>query len=399
MPVQDDGCPSCHVQKGDKHPGGKGKSFELIAAGAKLCEQCHEPFGTKKVVHMPVKDGDCLACHNPHGADGKFLLKNSDDLTALCLNCHDEKPFKQKQMHGPTAVGSCTSCHNPHEANNKYLLKSEERNLCLSCHDDMAKAIKEAPVGHPPVADSACTSCHDPHGAPAPHVLKKQVPDLCIDCHDDIAKKMSAKVPHKPLQQEGSCISCHLAHTAKEKGLLPKVQKDICIGCHSSDNLGKPALRNIQKELEGKSKSHGPIASGRCSGCHDPHGSDYARILTKEYPRTFYAPYKEGIYDFCLSCHNKDMLRFTETTIYTKFRNGKRNLHYVHVANSRKGRTCRTCHEPHAGDGEKLISTEGPAFGSWRIPLRFKSTPTGGSCAPGCHRNVAYDREKPVTYN
>ena len=63
-----------------------------------------------------------------------------------------------------------------------------------------------------------------------------------------------------------------------------------------------------------------------------------------------------------------------------------------------KGRTCRVCHEPHASDGEKLISKEGTQFGDWKIPMNFKITSTGGSCAPGCHRSFKYDRDKPEVY-
>ena len=63
---------------------------------------------------------------------------------------------------------------------------------------------------------------------------------------------------------------------------------------------------------------------------------------------------------------------------------------------TRKGRTCRICHEPHASNGEKLISKEGAQFGEWKIPINFKITSTGGSCAPGCHREFKYDRKKPV---
>jgi predicted CXXCH cytochrome family protein len=92
------------------------------------------------------------------------------------------------------------------------------------------------------------------------------------------------------------------------------------------------------------------------------------------------------------------MLRYKETTIYTEFRNGNRNLHFVHVADTRKGRTCRTCHESHASTGKKLISEEGMPFGDWKVQIRFSQTATGGSCAPGCHRPFNYDREEPVDY-
>ncbi len=398
QPVKDEECLACHLQRATVHPIPKGKSFELSAKGAKLCEQCHEVLGKKRVVHPPVKDGDCLSCHNPHGAKGRFLLDNGEDLTTLCLGCHDSAPFKQKFMHGPTAVGACTQCHNPHESGEKWLLKEESRANCLKCHADLAKALKESPVIHSPLKNSHCTSCHNPHGSAVPHVLRKKLPDLCLDCHGGIGKKLTAKTPHKTLQQPGGCIECHQAHYSKAKGLLPSDEKSLCLGCHGSDKLGSPPLRNIKKELDGKKQLHGPIQAGRCSACHDPHGSDYASMLRGAYPTGFYAPYQEGAYDFCLGCHNKEMLRFAETSIYTKFRNGKRNLHFVHIADKRKGRTCLTCHEPHAADGEKLISKEGPPFGAWLIPINFKTTPTGGGCVPGCHRSLKYDRDKPVVY-
>jgi predicted CXXCH cytochrome family protein len=206
------------------------------------------------------------------------------------------------------------------------------------------------------------------------------------------------KVPHKPLIEEESCGSCHSAHFSQDKGLLPFNEMTTCLRCHGKDNLGTPSLRNIKTELAGKKYLHGPIGTGECKACHDPHGSDNFRMLRGSYPADLYVPYKEGIYGACLNCHEKNLLRFEDTTVYTSFRNGNRNLHYVHVVNNRKGRTCRVCHEPHASNGEKLISKEGSKFGDWKIPVNFNGTPTGGSCAPGCHRPFKYDRKNPVDY-
>jgi predicted CXXCH cytochrome family protein len=181
-----------------------------------------------------------------------------------------------------------------------------------------------------------------------------------------------------------------------EKNLLPSAEIELCLSCHGDNKLAP--LKNIRSELKGKKYLHGPIATGECTGCHDPHGNDKFRMLKGPYPATLYAPYSPGTYDACLRCHEKNLLRFAETTVYTKFRNGKRNLHYVHVADSRKGRSCRLCHEPHASDGPKLTSTEGPRFGSWKIPFRLELTTTGGRCSSGCHESLDYDRAKPVLY-
>jgi hypothetical protein len=68
------------------------------------------------------------------------------------------------------------------------------------------------------------------------------------------------------------------------------------------------------------------------------------------------------------------------------------------VVNSRKSRSCRVCHQPHASNGEKLIDKEVMKFGVWTIPVNLTIAPTGGSCAPGCHQAFSYDREKPVVY-
>ncbi|KAB0664478.1 cytochrome C [Oryzomonas japonica] len=397
-PVKEGDCSGCHKQTNPLHPLKGAKSFAMTAQGAALCYQCHDAFGKKKVLHPPVKDGECAYCHKPHGGVGPFLLEGGDDQTALCMGCHDAAPFKQKVKHGPVAVGACTKCHNPHESNEKALLRGPVWESCLKCHADFLKSLKGAAFIHPPVKDGPCTSCHNPHGSAVPQLLKKKMPDVCLECHPGLAKKLTAKVPHKPLQDEGGCGNCHSTHFSKSKGLLAGEEKDVCLGCHDTDKLGKPPLRNIKKEIEGKKFLHGPIEMGECKACHSPHGSDYFRLLNKSYPADLYAPYKEGLYDLCLECHEKNLLKFAETTIYTNFRNGKRNLHFVHVVDKRKGRTCRVCHEAHASSGEKLISKEGVQFGEWKIPLNFKITPTGGSCAPGCHRAFKYDRDKPETY-
>lgn len=397
-PVKEGDCASCHTQRAKEHPVKGVKAFELSAKGDGLCKGCHDGMGKKRFVHAPVKDGDCTACHKPHGSNERFLLEVGDDRTGLCLNCHDGAPFKMKYMHGPAAVGSCNACHDPHESDAKNLMKGAVRDVCLKCHADFAQTLKEAALVHPPVAKDPCTACHNPHGSGVQMFLKNKLPDLCVGCHKEIGKQVAAaKVQHKPVVEGVGCSNCHSAHFGKAKALLSADQMTVCLGCHGKDNLGKPALKNIKKQIEGKKYLHGPIQKGDCKACHDPHGSNFFRLLRGNYPAELYTPYKEGAYDACLRCHEKSLLRFPETTIYTKFRNGNRNLHYVHVVN-RKGRTCRLCHEPHASDGAKLISKDGYQFGDWKIPLNFQMTATGGSCAPGCHRKFKYDRSKAEVY-
>jgi hypothetical protein len=81
------------------------------------------------------------------------------------------------------------------------------------------------------------------------------------------------------------------------------------------------------------------------------------------------------------------------TTSLTNFRNGDRNLHFLHV-NREKGRTCLACHEVHAGSQERKIRVSTP-FGEWKIPIKFSMTSTGGTCAASCHVEKKYDRKRP----
>jgi len=106
------------------------------------------------------------------------------------------------------------------------------------------------------------------------------------------------------------------------------------------------------------------------------------------------------------------MLRDKETTTLTNFRDGKRNLHFLHVNRPEKGRTCRACHETHASTHPKHIRDAVP-FGkvNWPLELKYQveyadintgeacDTPsdtcvkTGGSCV-ACHKRVYYNYTK-----
>jgi predicted CXXCH cytochrome family protein len=395
----DQECDSCHERQAQEHPLASGASFRLIAEQAELCSQCHEPAFDKKHIHPPVADGACSSCHHPHGYTAKTSIRG-DGLRTLCLTCHDGFEPEQAHVHGPVAVGACTVCHDPHQSDQPFGLRKPSTELCLGCHASFAAGLNSAPVVHPPVMYESCTSCHRPHQSQHLYLLKERMPDLCVTCHEEVgtrAKKSDYK--HRALQGEKGCGQCHSTHYSARKGLLPTEQKELCLDCHRRDPKSRPdGLTGLEGDLSANENVHGPIRDGECASCHNPHGSDYPKLLEGNYPEAFYAPYKDGAYDFCLTCHDKNLLRFEETSIYTKFRNGKQNLHYTHVVSSRKGRTCRACHDPHISKLPALINEKGASFGEWAIPTRYEQTETGGSCTPGCHRMYNYDRKQPVDY-
>lgn len=371
-------CDTCHLASQTPHPQKKSKTFTLVQAMPGLCNQCHAPFGTAKHIHAPVKNGMCTACHNPHESnEPKLLVKPAHEL---CLSCHADK-IKQKHVHGPTATGDCIACHSPHESNNGALVLKEGSELCFICHVDMQGVFKKKYV-HSALA-GGCTSCHNPHGASTKKLLSADGDKLCFQCHPAIEETVTkAKVVHQPIKTAKGCASCHAPHSSDSEKLLPKTGKDLCLDCH------KDVVQKDQTVL------HGPLREGKCTPCHNPHGSAYDKLLVKGFNPDFYIAYTDKEYELCFTCHNRDLLRYPATSYATGFRDGERNLHFLHVNIKDKGRSCKACHLMHAGVLQKMVA-EKTLFGKWSLPLRFTKSETGGSCAPGCHQKFNYDRKTP----
>jgi predicted CXXCH cytochrome family protein len=373
-----------------------------VVAFADSCStaKCHPDIAKGKVAHEPVRVGECENCHqanspvHPSGKGADFSLAATGN--ALCFACHDSEDFIGKYEHGPSVSGSCLYCHSPHNANYKKLLRKSPQDTCFSCHDDFGKSLQEAAFVHSAIDELDCGACHDPHASSIPRLLKGETTTLCLKCHDDIETKYKRSLQkHEPLYSGSQCANCHSAHFADYQALLLIEGSELCLNCHGDkNNESTSALRNIREEIEDKLVIHPPIEDEGCSGCHDPHGSGHDALLNGPYPGTVYAPYDEDAYDLCFQCHDKELLTSRDSESATDFRNGSLNLHNLHVAIERKGRTCKACHMSHGSDGEKLINPEGIPFGSWKIPVRFEMTENGGSCIPGCHQGMVYDREE-----
>lgn len=373
-----DPCESCHQSILTPHPQKQTKTFKLTQEVPGLCFQCHTQFGALKHVHPPVKDGMCTTCHNPHdSAEPKLLTQPVKDL---CTSCHPDK-IDFKFVHGPAATGDCTFCHNPHESNNPRLLVKDGPELCFTCHGDMQGEIKKKYVH--PALDMGCTSCHNPHGSSVKKFFAAEGAGLCYQCHSSIEDKLkTAKSIHPPIKTERGCATCHNPHASDAPKLLPNAGKDFCLGCH------KDFIKKSQTVL------HGPIKDGKCTACHDPHGTPNDKLLIKPYSSEFYVSYNDTEFPLCFTCHNRDLLKFPTTAYATGFRDGEKNLHYIHVNRKDRGKRCKVCHVVHAGENPKLLADKVP-FGKWSLPLNFVKTETGGSCAPGCHQKYSYDRKKP----
>ena len=356
----------------------------------KSCIECHEEIMSSEVLCMATKEQMCTLCHNVPAAGGVSRLTEVSEQ--LCLKCHKEDYFQGNYVHGPVAVGACVACHDPHGGNASELVGVAGKQMCLTCHVEMDARLSNARFQHKAVVEG-CTNCHAPHTSDYPFELRSDTLEFCTKCHEEILSEYQKyPVKHEPVIEAPACLNCHDAHMAEDERLLLADGIDVCLKCHDGTiTVDQYELAHMGQLLTENPVHHGPIQEKECSGCHKPHGSSYFRLLTNDYPKDFYTSFSESKYDLCFRCHDSSLVKEARTTTLTGFRDGDRNLHFVHVNKSPKGRTCRSCHETHASALPKHIRVSVP-FGIWDLPVGFKQTENGGSCDSGCHVSKNYER-------
>lgn len=359
-----------------------------------LTAGCHAPIVAEQFIHPPTEQQQCTVCHTIIDKT-KHEFELSAQPPELCYNCHGI-PDKAKHIHGPVAQGACTACHDPHSSPNKFMLAEAGNQQCFICHTQMADHVNQASVQHGAVEKFGCVQCHDPHRGDEEFRLRSPLPTLCLQCHPQIRDTIEhATTQHGALSIEKKCVNCHNPHGSNEPKILKDKQINLCLGCHNKTmETSNGTIINMAAWIEKNPVRHGPINDGNCAACHNPHGSPNFRMLREPFPQKFYSEFDIGNYGLCFSCHEETLVLDQETSTLTGFRNGEKNLHFLHV-NREKGRTCRACHEIHAGTKPKRIKDMVP-FGNWAFPLNYEKNEEGGSCAPGCHVKRRYNRVKAI---
>jgi predicted CXXCH cytochrome family protein len=251
---------------------------------------------------------------------------------------------------------------------------------------------------HKPVKE-ACTNCHTPHASEITTQLKAPTAETCYRCHGNVQKHVAgSKVGHAAMLEQKACANCHDPHASAQPKMLKARADAVCLTCHDKPIKGTDGhtIADMRPSLGGKFL-HGPVKAGECSACHDVHGSPNDGLLKQTFPKTFYTSFDVKDYALCFSCHEKELVLTDKTMNLTNFRDGEKNLHFVHVNRDEKGRTCKTCHAVHGSDLPKHMASEVPmGDGRWSMPIGYEQMPDGGRCASGCHKPREYNRNRPT---
>ncbi|USN98174.1 MAG: cytochrome c3 family protein [Phycisphaeraceae bacterium] len=166
---------------------------------------------------------------------------------------------------------------------------------------------------HEPVQLRHCLDCHQ-YDSPADHTftLLAEGEALCAKCHE---RHESVNV-HKPVL-DGRCTDCHDPHGSSHGSMLYDETERMCLRCHTQDFSARKFV-------------HGPVVVGACVVCHSAHSSPQPGLLV--------AP----IGDLCVECHDsvKPPENRVGITVHAPMAGG-----------------CTSCHDPHATDYQFQLSS------------------------------------------
>ncbi len=202
-------CEACHEQ-----PDESLHVFKMEEDQSATCLTCHDSVAGP-VEHKPVTEGHCTACHEPHHSAFPALLNESPK--DVCMSCHDAAikvdedttvsavgPLLSMEFtHGPIQEGNCSACHDPHGSDVFSILRDpyprkfyskwnpEMYTLCFRCHeesiftDEKTETLTEFRNGETNLhymhvnrakKGRTCRACHEVHASSYPVHLADVVP-------------------------------------------------------------------------------------------------------------------------------------------------------------------------------------------------------------------------------
>jgi len=227
--------------------------------------------------------------------------------------------------------------------------------VCFTSHTAAAQTVEslvmpgEVIRGHADI-EAECSSCHKPFN-------RSEQNELCLECHEDVANDATSGTGfHGKSGDVGTapCASCHtdhegrdaeitvldettFDHTATDFELLGKHADASCDGCHKPSTKHRNAPDTCESCHSDDDVHEGNLGSD-CAGCHNP--SDWTDTEFDHSTTGFSLIGKHAEVE-CLSCHADQTHQNTPTSCF-----GCHAEDDVHKG--RSGEQCDNCHNPSA---------------------------------------------------
>ena len=267
--------------------------------GADSCFACHDDQVTLAVfrtAHAVPSDSrspfghgqlQCEACHGPGGDHAARVRRGQErppvvkfgpdsetpviEQNSYCVECHqsDTGFGWHGSAHDDNTV-ACADCHTSHAERDPVMNTATQADVCFECHQQQ-RTQSMKPYSHPiRQGKMDCGSCHSTHGETAELQLVRQtLNNTCYDCHAETRGPYLWE--HAPVAED--CSTCHDPHGSNYAGLLTMRAPMLCQSCHSQS--GHPSLPQDERGLPSGTPSQ-YLLGQNCMNCHSQvHGSNH----------------------------------------------------------------------------------------------------------------------------
>lgn len=238
-------------------------------------------------LYLPVEEGKDVVCRTLRLTPGQNDIQVNALKGTLVTETHrlsiyylaepmrervSPQGFKVIPFHTESREKACLQCHAMEPGDKDLKPKSPADSLCYRCH----KGITASRNVHGPSARWECLACHarTKTADSYRYVVRTPERDVCFSCHSDSKKTWMPKTfVHKPVAT-GRCTICHNPHSSPNDSLTRKPVYDLCVTCHPDRATGlhiAAGFSGMAHPTKGKPNPMEPEKELSCVSCHDPH--------------------------------------------------------------------------------------------------------------------------------